>query len=106
MTRYMQAIAIYLALVGFALKETLSTSNLLIAILYASLISVLNGAAFYAAYHFRRMAYHALDRQEVLAESLGFSAPYPMIWGYYGGVFLVSVAQLAIIAILTLKLRP
>ena len=58
-----------------------------------------NLLAIYAARHFRKMAYHALDRQTNLAKQLGFLPPYPMLWGYHVGLCSFAVVEIGILLI-------
>lgn len=99
MTRYMQAIAIYMALIGFSLKEVVAVNKPHIMFVLLTIIFCLNFVAYYAAIHFRRMAYHALDKQTEVANKLSFQPPYPMAWGFYAGIVLVTLVQIAIIFI-------
>jgi hypothetical protein len=96
MTRYMQAGAIYLALIGFAAKLTMDTSSLQIALLVAVIAFFLNLGTFYVAGHFRSMVYHALNRVALLADHLGTQQPHPMMWGYYIGLITFAVIQVAL----------
>ena len=104
MTRYMQALALYLTFVGLGIKEVLDSNTPMRTMVLATALTCGNILTFYAAMHFRRMAYHALDRQTKLAEELGFQPPYPMIWGYHVGICAFAVVQivLAVIAVKTL----
>ena len=104
MTRYMQAAAIYIALIGFSLKEVITVDQLTIMLILSTLISLLNFVGYYIAIHFRGMAYHTLNKQTEVANKLNFQPPYPLIWGYYSGIILVTVVQLTIILIILLRL--
>ncbi|MBI3265379.1 MAG: hypothetical protein HYZ58_19795 [Acidobacteria bacterium] len=99
MTSYMQALALYLALVGIGLREVLQAKGNFRIIVLTSALTCGNVLAVYAARHFRCMAYHALNRQSALAKQLNFQAPYPMLWGYHVGISSFFVVQLGIIAV-------
>ncbi len=103
MTRYMQGIAIYLALMGFAIKEIVSIPSFTIATLLGIFVSCLNILTYYGAVCFRSMAYHALNREAILADRLKMQRPHPLIWGYYGGIIGFTLSQIALIAIIVLR---
>jgi len=96
MTRYMQMLAIYVAFTGLLFRELFAASELPLIIMWFSVAAVLNGLVYYAAVWFRSMAYHNLDRAELLANHLGLQAPHPMLWGYWLGLFILSFCQIAV----------
>jgi hypothetical protein len=70
MTRYVQAIELYLALFGFALRELAVAEPFRLAMLSGGLLTAVNGLAIFAATRFRSMTLHAMERECVLAEEL------------------------------------
>jgi hypothetical protein len=99
MTSYMQGLALYLALVGFGLRQIFESQERTRTFLLIAALSCGNGLAIYAAHHFRKMAYHALDRQTELAKALDFLPPYPMLWGYKAGICSFCIVQAGMISI-------
>lgn len=104
MKSYMQALALYLALAGYGVKELLAGSAPFTPIV-AGLFTALNVVAFYAAGRFRSMAVHATNREEELAHQLGIKGPHSLIWGYGSGIAVVVLYQIAVTLITVLKLR-
>jgi hypothetical protein len=104
MRSYMQALALYLALGGYALKELLASESPLLAILIGLFFTSLNGVAVYAASRFKSMAMHAIEQEEMLATSLGIKTPHSLTWGYNGGICVVIFFQLAVISAVALKM--
>jgi hypothetical protein len=103
-TRYMQGLALYLALGGFALKEIVAIPTSGIAVGLAGLVTCLNILTYIAAGNFRKMADHAIDKQQEIALELDMQAPYPLVWGYYAGVVCMVLTQLAIIGLALFRL--
>jgi hypothetical protein len=100
MTRYVQMLALYVAVVGFLAPEMVNKKSIETNLLWLSGISLLNGGAYVAARRFRNMAYHYLDRLDILAKHLKFQKPHPMIWGYKVGVRLFFGVQIIVTAYL------
>ena len=105
MKSYMQALALYLALAGFALRELLTAPSSLVIWVLAGLFTCLNVLAFYAAGQFKSMALHAAEREAVLAKQLGMQEPHSLVWGYKSGITVVLLYQASVIATAALKLR-
>ena len=103
MTRYIQAVGLYLALAAFALKELVSAPSLPLPFLTAALHSTLNILAFYAARQFKRMALHYWNRETALARHLSMQGPSSLLWGYTSGIVLVSLIQLAVLAVAVIR---
>ncbi len=103
MSRYMQALIIHIALMGFAAKEIAAAPTGAIALTLALAVFVLNFGAYYGAVCFRSMAYHALNRQAVLADNLGIQRPHPMIWGYYLGLGSITISEICLLVFMYLK---
>lgn len=99
MTRYTQAIGLYLALVAFLVSRLGDLQTGREAVIVVSAFTLLNAWGLYAAWWFRKMAYHALNRETILAEHLGVQWPPPMKWGDYGGVLLITLCELAVVAL-------
>lgn len=103
-TRYMQGLALYLALGGFALKEIVAIPTCAIAVGLAVVVTFFNILTYIAAGHFLKMADHAIDKQKEIALELDLQAPYPLVWGYRAGVACIMLTQLAIIALALFRL--
>lgn len=103
MTRYMQAIALYLALTGFAMKEFLATGSYVVVFVLFCALSALNCVGVYSVGQFRTMAYYSLERQALVAEALEFQRPHHMIWGYFAGLSLIIFAQSCVTTLLIIK---
>lgn len=99
MTRYVQAIGLYLALAGFGLKELIAAPSEVVVWLLSALFTALNTIALYAAQRFKSMAMHAINREITLAQRLQVQGPHSLIWGYAGGVLTVLLFELAIVLI-------
>lgn len=104
MTKYMQTMALYLALTGFATKELVDSVSLPLAVILFLTLTALNCTGVYVTRQFRSMAYHSLCRQATLADALKFQKPHHMAWGYYPGIAVVAFSQAASIAILIAKI--
>ncbi len=89
-TRYMQFGVIYLAFVGFAIKEIFSTGSSLHTLLLACFSFCLNFVAYFIAYWVKRMMDHAFHRATNLADHLGLQRPHSMKW-----VFCISTLVFA-----------
>lgn len=104
MTKYMQALGLYLALMGFGVKEILSASSAEYTIIITFLMSCLNVLTYYGANKFRSMAYHSLVRQTILADYLKMQHPHAMVWGYYAGIACFTIFQILLLIIIILNL--
>jgi hypothetical protein len=96
MSRYMQAVGLYLALSGFALRELLDAKPGLRTWFLAILFSVLNIIALQVARQFRNMAAHAMQREDYLAERYHLARTSQLYWGYRAGVLLVCISEVSI----------
>lgn len=105
MTSYMQAIGLYLALSGFALREVVTAEVPLIRCLLASAITFLNGVAVFAAFRFKSMAMHAITREEYIAMRWSIQRPHSLMWGFWAGLLVVGVSQVTVIGIFLFRLR-
>lgn len=103
MTRYMQGLVFYPVIMGYAFRELLYAESLVTSFLFALFMVSVNWIAQVAAKHFRSMAYHALNREKILAEHFNVQKPHPMIWGYRLGVTLFRIAYILILAVIVVK---
>ncbi len=103
MTRYMQALIVHLAFMGYVLVQLSNSPSKKMSIIITTVVLLVNIVSFYAASWFKSMAYHSLNRQAILADTLGFQRPHPMIWGYYGGIIWLTAASIGLV-ILTLSI--
>ena len=103
MTRYIQALGLYLALTGFGVREILSAPSKEISLIIVVFITCFNVLGYYGARKFKSMAYHALNRQALLSDHLNIQRPYPMIWGYRSGIACLIISQISLIIIIILK---
>ena len=99
MTRFMQAVALYLALSAFAAKEMVEM-DVHVASMLEVCFTVLNVLALYVAKHFRRMADQALQRERHFVERFGVRQMYELFWGYKAAVLFVGTAQVATLSFL------
>ncbi|HVG20208.1 MAG TPA: hypothetical protein VNI02_14255 [Blastocatellia bacterium] len=104
MTRYMQSLIFYPVIMGYSFKELLGSQSRWSLVLFAIFMVLVNTAFFYSAINFRSMAYHALDREMILADHLGVQRPHPMIWGYYTGIYGLTVAYILVIIVVWMKI--
>ncbi len=101
MKSYMNAIIIYLALMGYTLKELLEL-NLKSAFLFhflSAILFFLNLCGFYPANNFKTMATHAMSRECQLASKLGLQPPHSLLWGYHLGCLLLVLISITILGI-------
>ncbi len=103
MTRYMQAVVIHIALMGFVAKEIIAEKTTAIALTIALSVFILNFGGYYCAGRFRSMAFHALNRETVLADHLGFQQPHAMVWGYYIGLVWITLSEISLLILMCLK---
>jgi len=104
MTRYMQALGLYLALSGFALGELSSAKSASQVWLLALSFTLLNIVAPYAAGQFRNMARDAMNRELHFVAQYHVRQMHDLFWGYYLGLWIVGIDQAAVVAIAVLKL--
>jgi hypothetical protein len=106
MTRFMQAVGLYLALSGFALKALVQVQSIAIprVVLLVTLFTILNTVALYVARRFKDMATHALKREFTIVERHNLTQSSTLFWGYYAGVVLVCVSEIAILTVLALDM--
>src|SRR5664280_547379 len=102
MTRFMQAVGLYLALSSFALKELVEAQSITRVVVLASLFTILNTMALYVARKFKDMATHATERECAIVERHNMTQSSTLFWGYYVGVVLVCVSEIAIVTVLAL----
>lgn len=105
MSRYMQAVGLYLALSGFALRELLDAKTEPRAYFLAILFSTLNIIAICVARQFRNMADHAMQREHYFAKRHHLAKAYQLFWGYRAGILLVGVNEVAIVLVTIFKIR-
>ena len=103
MTRYIQSLIVYPVIMGYSFKELLAAQSPLASVLFSIFMISANSVYWYLANHFRSMAYHALNRETVIAHRLKLQYPHPMIWGYRAGVSAFVIAYLLVGVILFLK---
>lgn len=94
MTRYIQMLAIAAPVIGLLLREMFLALEIVTVGLWVVVATLLNGLLLYGARRFRSMAYHTLDRLALLSDHLGMQRPYPMMWGYRGGLSVIALFEL------------
>jgi len=99
MTRCMQAIGLYLALSGFAVKQLLDARSPVLLCLLAVILTLLNGVAVWAAGRFRSMATQAMSRESYFVQRYNLQQMHSLFWGYYGAWLLVVVDQVAVLCV-------
>jgi hypothetical protein len=104
MTRYMQAIGLYLALSGFALRELIGAESIWSLLLLGGTFTGLNVLAVYAAGQFRNMAHSAMVREEFFAKTFDLQKTHELFWGYRLGIWLVAITQVSVGSAVLLKL--
>jgi hypothetical protein len=104
MTRYMQTLIFYPVVMGYSFVELVSFQSRFTAALIAVFMLVANTIFLYGADKFRSMAYHALNREAVIAHHLRTQKPHPMLWGYYFGIAAVVLGYLVIIVVFYVKM--
>lgn len=97
-TRYMQAMAFYIALVAFGGGQYFQAPGKPEKLFILLLMFTINTLAWLGAKQFRAMAYHALDRETLLAPEVHFQGPYPLIWGYKYALAMGAIVQLGVLA--------
>jgi hypothetical protein len=104
MTRFMQAVGLYLTLSGFALNELVQTKAKGRIVLLVALFTTLNVVALYVARKFKGMATHALLRERAIVERHNVTQSSTLFWGYYAALVLVCVSEIAILTVLALDM--
>lgn len=105
MTRYMQALGLYVTLSGFALKELVDSRSTGRVWILVVLLTVVNVLALFATRQFRNMAHHAMLREIHFVQRYNLQQTYKLFWGYYAGVILVCAGQATVISVLIIKLE-
>ena len=103
MKSYMQAVGLYLALSGFALKELLDARSAYRTWILAGAFTLANVLALFAANRFKGMAEHAMNRERFFVERYSLEQTSVLFWGYHLGVILVAIDQVAVITIALMK---
>jgi hypothetical protein len=107
MVRYMQSLIFYPVIFAYAFRELIYAQTVWTTIVVAVFIFFINAAYLYGAINFRSMAYHALNREMILAEHLKVQLPHPMIWGYYAGIVILIVTYIGTVVLILIKVyRP
>jgi|ERR1035437_1444309 hypothetical protein len=104
MTRFMQAVGLYLTLSGFALNELVQTRSKTRVVVLVTLFTILNAVALYVARKFKDMATHALNRERAIVERHNLSQSSTLFWGYYATLVLVCVSEIAILTVLAVDM--
>lgn len=94
MTSYIQAIAFYVAVVGFSGGQYFAVHTRSQRLFLLAFVIGVNTLAWLTAGKFRKLAYHAIDRETLLAQSLGMQAPYPLVWGYQYALGMGAIIQI------------
>ncbi len=105
MTRYMQALGLYLMLAGFAARELAGARSRFLATLLLAVFTIFNALAIYVAGRFRSMAYRAMRREMILAAEHKLEPMHELFWGYSAGLIVVILDQIAVLAIYVWVLR-
>lgn len=104
MTRYMQAVGLYLTLSGFALRELLDAPSSYRVWILSTIFTALNLLAVYAAWEFRNMAHRAMKREVYFVDRYSLQQTQTLFWGYWLGIALVCLDQSAVLTITAIKL--
>lgn len=83
MTRYMQAFAVYLTVVGLSIKGIIGTVKQDEQLYLLALVTSFNFIGALAATYFAKMAKHCMMREIDNARLLGFQEPSNHAWGYW-----------------------
>ncbi len=105
MTRYMQAVGLYVTLSGLGLKQLAEASEIPRVWFLALLFTSLNVVASIAARKFRDMANNALEREKDFVKKYQLRQMQDLFWGYYAGVFLVIASQTGIVVISVFRIN-
>lgn len=100
MSRYSQALALYLAFMGFAYKGYLALTSNAGHISLFLFLTVINFLAYYGARNFRFMAMQAEKRSHIIAKVLKAYEPYSLEWGYYFGISIFLLNEVALLCML------
>jgi len=104
MTRYMQSMTFYVVVMGYSFAQFLAATSISASIVYALFMLLVNTAFVFGARNFRKMAYHAINREAILARRLGVQYPYPMMWGYQTGIYSLVAAYILVLLLLYAKI--
>ncbi len=83
MTRYMQAFAVYLTIIGLSLKGILEATEQDERYFLFALVTMFNIVGFFAARYFAKMAMYCMERESYNAKILGYLGPGNHAWGYW-----------------------
>jgi hypothetical protein len=91
-TKYVETFTIYLALMGFGIRELVAESKtaFVVSALFAVLL-LLSALAIIVFSKFKQMALHTLARQEELATVLKMHRPRSVKWGYSWVIIFVAI---------------
>ncbi len=95
-TRFMQGVAFYLAIIGLVAREYFQLGTDKARLFFLLFAFTVNCVAWLAAGRFKSMAEHALYRESLLAEKLRVQAGHPLTWGYTLSMILGSFVQMAV----------
>jgi hypothetical protein len=95
MTRYMQALWLYLALSGYGLSKLLELKSATLIYGVGIAYSLLNVVAFHVAGRFRGMARVASLQEMHYVEKYKLSRRPVLYWGYWMGILVVILSEAA-----------
>jgi hypothetical protein len=95
MTKYLQAITLYLVITSFALTRIADPKTAVVQTIAAILITAFNALSLVGALYFRLMAEQARQREAALAKTLDFEPTRSHVWGFWMGVGLVIITETA-----------
>lgn len=95
MSKYLQAITLYLLITSFAVTRIADAKTAVVQTIAAILITAFNVLSLIGAFYFRLMAEQARRRETVLATALGFELTRSHVWGFWMGIGLVIITEAA-----------
>jgi len=91
-TKFFNAAALYLAIMGLTFKLFFEMENKSIMLLI--FIEIINTIALFTAYKFKKLILFIIDREILLAKELAFEKSYSIIWGYNSGLIMIVLISI------------
>ena len=95
--RYMQVITIYLVFFGYSLKLLIEAGSRLNVVALGIFIELITILALTAAVNFKKLVYHSLRREAVLARGLGFQEPHSLMFGFHIPLVALVLAVIVVV---------
>jgi len=106
MTRYMQAFALYLAIISLTLREFLLATTPLHFVSLWVFLTFIHTLAIWGSLQFRKFTNSAIEREATLAQKLNFLRAGSLEWGYGFSFCFFVLAEVLVTVLLVVRLWP